>query len=390
MTTANAYKFYNDSTFTSGDNNTVYDIAGDLTTIINDGFNYTASSVTICNTGDNDMSIALSFDGTNYGDTIVILTRETKKLTNAGLKKIKLIYMTADTSYQLLAFSNKCGDVTFEGGTINSVLFGKNSATSSSEFIQTINNRLLTSNNPFTYEVARGSYSTMSRISRTGYNTDIDNAWEDIIPWGGTYTWPASQVTMHVVSSSANDSTSGTGIRTLRIEYLDNTFASHTVDVTMNGITPVVTSVSNIYRINDVYTLTVGTLGSAGGDISIQDTGNTITYSQIPSGRNASSQAVYTVPLGKTFYMAKWQIGSGYTSTGRFARFQILSKCDRDGNTLSYFYPLEDFSTTDGQIVIPFTIPFKIPAGTDMIIRAISLASSSNAQCLGGFAGWLE
>src|SRR5574339_412237 len=74
-----------------------------------------------------------------------------------------------------------------------------------------------------------------------------------------TYTEPGSAAQRSVSSSNANDTSAGTGTRTLRITYYDNDMnGPYTEDITMNGTTPVNTVASDIRFIERIESLTVG------------------------------------------------------------------------------------------------------------------------------------
>ena len=58
---------------------------------------------------------------------------------------------------------------------------------------------------------------------------------------------------MKLASTSANDTAAGTGIRKVRIHYLDADHVPHEEVVTLNGLTAVNTVATDIYRINRLH-----------------------------------------------------------------------------------------------------------------------------------------
>src|SRR5208337_3531002 len=62
-----------------------------------------------------------------------------------------------------------------------------------------------------------------------------------------TYTEQLTNAAMTLVSASANDTSAGTGARTVTVTYLDQTMAGpYTTVFTMNGTTAVAAGVSNM------------------------------------------------------------------------------------------------------------------------------------------------
>ena len=391
MATANLYKYYGDDDFTAIKSPVVLDISGDLTTLAGDGFTRYGNSVSICNTNENTFSIQLSFDGSTYGDIIYIKSREVKKLTSAGLKKLKIIHDGLDTAYQCLAFAKNVGDMTFESGNSNIAIHALNDDTNELEYVHSINNRLLVSSTDFAFEVAKGSYSNIKEVTMSGYVTPVNNSWIDLVPWASTYIYPSSGIQMRAVSTSPLDTSSGTGIQQLEIHYLNSSHVEQEEILTLSGTTPVVTTATDILRINSIYTYAVGTNLKSAGTISIQNVGGTVTYSQILQNENNANQCIYTVPAGKTFIVNTIRLSCGSASSGRIGRFELQASVDPDGevNNSGIFYTQKEMTVQDGHIAINLESPFNCPATADLKIRVIANASNSNAICTATFAGFL-
>lgn len=109
-----------------------------------------------------------------------------------------------------------------------------------------------------------------------------------VVVRGTTYTEPTAAAQREVVSSNANDTSAGTGARTLRIIYYDGSGAGPlTTDVTLNGTTAVATSVSDIRFVEYMHLLTVGSNGTNAGTITLRllSAGATIGTIAISDGR---------------------------------------------------------------------------------------------------------
>jgi len=94
------------------------------------------------------------------------------------------------------------------------------------------------------------------RIHKFGRNTDSDTG-DDIWDGSAAYPFPAAAATTTVASGDANDTSDGTGARTIDVMGLDANYASVTESVTMNGTSNVTLSTSFL-RVFRAYVTTVG------------------------------------------------------------------------------------------------------------------------------------
>ena len=165
---------------------------------------------------------------------------------------------------------------------------------------------------PFELQVARGQIQAHSVVTIAGYNSDVDTAWEMITPVGDL-SYPAAALQMTVSSSSANDTSAGTGARTILINGLDANYAIITETVTLNGQTAVTTT-NSFLRINSMLVTTAGTSLANEGIIYI-GTGvvtagvPATVYNVIAAGFNNATSSQYTIPAGFTGYLAVARIG---------------------------------------------------------------------------------
>jgi len=111
-----------------------------------------------------------------------------------------------------------------------------------------ISNRLQTVSQPYTYAVSEGDLLNHYGILKFGTRTSVAAGVTSVI-WEGTaalYTYLTTASAMRVVSSSAQDGAGGTGLLTLRLIGLDANFAEIEEDITLNGVTPVISTKSFI------------------------------------------------------------------------------------------------------------------------------------------------
>lgn len=132
-----------------------------------------------------------------------------------------------------------------------------------------------------------------------------------------TYIQPVAAAQRSMSSSSANDTAAGTGARTVKITYYDGSMAGpFTTTVTLNGITAVATSVSDIRFIEKMEVLTVGSTGANAGTISlfVNNAGGGGTVGTIAVSDNSTFWTHHYVPTGKTCYLLAVRCGATVTN----------------------------------------------------------------------------
>jgi hypothetical protein len=187
------------------------------------------------------------------------------------------------------------------------------------------------------------SPSSATAASRTGY----------AILGGGTsgsfnairaavYNEQAANATRSVASANANDTSAGTGARTVEITYYDSTGEGpFTTTVTLNGVTAVATSVSNICFVESVVVKTVGSGGANAGIITLYVNnaggGGTIGTIAVGSfvagvGDNRTLWGHHYVATGKTMSLTNIVCGASATTT-----FLLRSKNPTNANAPETF-----------------------------------------------------
>jgi len=156
---------------------------------------------------------------------------------------------------------------------------------------------------PLPLAVSRGIMDGYSVFTKSGYNGAVTGAEEDIWSVWGVFVQPTAGMQMEVASSSASDTSAWTWAQSIRIFYLDNTFTEKSTDVTMNWVTPVATTATDIYRINGVKVITMWSNWAAVGDIDVRHLSNTPIYSRIDAEHARDRCFIYTVPKWKALYI---------------------------------------------------------------------------------------
>src|SRR5210317_1936199 len=230
----------------------------------------------------------------------------------------------------------------------------------------------------FQLGVASGDLSpSYKQVYKFGQNASVGNSIETIWLQGGLYVYPPSATTMTVSSSNANDTSAGTGARTIQISGLDGSYNEISETITMNGQTPVTTSNSYL-RMNRAIVLTAGSGGVNAGIIYV-GTG-TVTagvpankYTTINGdGTNQTLQAFWTVPAGYTAYVYQTNISTGSSSATPAVLKTLLVVRPFGG----VFNTKEVITLSDGNHLQDYSFPLKITEKSDIEFRAESSSPS--------------
>jgi len=165
---------------------------------------------------------------------------------------------------------------------------------------------------PFELQVSRGQIQGHSVVTIAGYNSNVDTTWAMITPVG-TLSYAATALQMTVSSSSANDTSAGTGARTVVVNGLDANYAVISETVTLNGQTAV-TMTNSFLRVNSIVVATAGSgLENAGiiyvGSGTVTSGVPATIYNVIQAGFNTTTSSQYTIPAGYTGYLTVARIG---------------------------------------------------------------------------------
>ena len=255
--------------------------------------------------------------------------------------------------------------------------------------VKHIDNKPRISSMPYLYDIAELNVVNHVAWTKNGYNGTLSSTEQTLWAVGGDYIFPTAQMQMEVVSSSASDTSAGTGARTVEVFYLDNTLAECSEIITLNGVTPVATTATNIYRINAFRVKTTGAGLQNAGNIDIRNLTDTHIYSRIAAGVNRALNCVYTVPANKTLYVVNLFFSGGANVANRPIRVLTKGTYDTASNSLTaFFMPYTNAVIVDGSVDMPLEVPSRFPAGTDIKINAISPDGASYGAVIA--RGWLE
>ncbi len=230
---------------------------------------------------------------------------------------------------------------------------------------------------PFELQVSRGQIAYHETQFKFGFNPDIDDSLETIWAEGGLYSYLSTATVLKISSSSANDTSAGTGARTITISGLDANYDEISESVTLNGQTAVNTTQSFLR----VFKIIVSTAGSGGQNAGVIYAGTgTVTsgvpankYGTIAVGDNQTLMCFWTVPRGYTAFLYQIDISMNTEVANKFGTVSLVARPNG-----GVFNVKDRFALSQDIIHQEFRHPVKFEEKTDLEVRAI--ASSSNAN----------
>lgn len=237
--------------------------------------------------------------------------------------------------------------------------------------------------NPFFIDNLSGTTSQVLRGYgfRLAVGTTVTG--EDV--WPGTATTlpipPDAGQQMALVSTSANDTAAGIGVRTVDIHYIDSSGDQQTELVTMNGVTPVNTVATNIRFVQEIHAITTGSNLLAVGTISIATSGTPANiYTQIQPGTNQSLNTARMVPTGKTLIITSYHASTGGAAGGKSVDIRIRATNHAGLITPRIFHFIDNFMSFNSATDRNYTQPIFVPSLSIVKCTAYATAAGTDTQ----------
>ena len=230
---------------------------------------------------------------------------------------------------------------------------------------------------PWELQVARGQISYHQSFTVFGYNPDLDQTEESVWPNGGTVPHPDSASVLKISSSSADDTSAGTGARAVRITGLDGDYNEVSETVTLNGQTAVNTTNSYLY-VNGFTVTSVGS-GDKNAGIIYAGTGTVtsgvpaVKYDLIYTGYNNRTTAHYCVPAGYTAYLAEGIFTAGQESGTTGVTGYLVSHSPED----DIVRVVAVVALNNGSVQYDFRYPARFPEKNCIGANAIGAANNN-------------
>lgn len=238
--------------------------------------------------------------------------------------------------------------------------------------------------------VAQGSVPDSTAGSRVGTNEVIPQAafilLSNVTSVSSVVNFPSTAQQMQVVSSSASDSVAGNGAQQVEITYLTTPaagFQKKTETVTLNGITPVLTTNTDIFRIDRFRVSRAGSSLTALGNVSLQSVGGATTFEQIAALTNVFRTAIHWVPKG--FKTTVPNVAFGATTVGGVIFLLEASEEDASGNVV--FAANEQVEIGQSALVEELIPPLVVsnPNGLIKGVAIVVRGRASNQAASGSF-----
>jgi hypothetical protein len=225
----------------------------------------------------------------------------------------------------------------------------------------------------FFFEVAKGNVPGHTHVLIRGHNPSQTAAsgFVDIAEMGDL-TYLSSAETMEVASDDANDTSAGTGLRTLLLSGVDGTGAAISETITLNGVTNVTSSLSYL-RVNSMIGLTAGGTGWNEGMVTATATTAGTIQDEMDTTESISQGSHYTVPLGKTFYLTQVELNSAKISGGSAPEIEFKGYARPGGAGAAWLQLFDkklDTGVSDELDVVISHHPGVLIARTDVRMRA--------------------
>lgn len=245
--------------------------------------------------------------------------------------------------------------------------------------------RSITGIGDINYEVALGNVPGVFAVNKFEFNPDIDTDTdpEDLWTNGGLWVPPTQARVHNVVSTNANDTSAGTGARTITIFGLNANFDLIQEELDLNGTSNVATTNEYIR----IYRMSVSRFGSSAtnaGDITATAVTDATISAAIGAGNGQTEKAIYTIPNGFIGLLTQY---SGFISRTAPSGANVgIGLYVRVFGAGGYTIKHRASISIDGNNPFEnnFTTPIVIPSKSDVKLTCISV-SDSNTGVGGGF-----
>jgi len=233
----------------------------------------------------------------------------------------------------------------------------------------------------FYLAVAKGDFTGYSNVSKFGYNPTVGSGnYESIWEGSNAYPWMSTDDQLEVLSSDTDDTSAGTGARTVELQGLDSSWNVLTETVTMNG-TSAVTTTGSFLRIFRARVVTAGSSGRNEGTITIRDQDTSTTRALITNGATDGNgqtlMAVYTIPAGKTGYVININVSS---KKDQEQTYRLMA---RDNTVANAAWNVKEFLTGRGGF--SDWRKYAINKATEKTDLDFQVISNSTSAAAGGF-----
>ena len=241
----------------------------------------------------------------------------------------------------------------------------------------------ITSKNDFLTDISRGKVGDYRVAVIEGHNIGLDTADGDADLWGcgGNLSYLSVAETLDIVSTDANDTSAGTGARSVALLGLDASFNPISDFVILDGTTPVESNVA-FYRLTGVFVGSAGTSLTNEGTINMTSSISATIQCCIDIGYSTGVQGFFTLAAGTKGIIKQVEFDSTRVGGGQSPDVNFRVYIRATGANQPWFVILErklDTSVQD-QLVIPFPLSNRLIAGADLRFTASTTQDGTEAR----------
>lgn len=227
------------------------------------------------------------------------------------------------------------------------------------------------------FDMGRGLYDDRQTIHVSGFNPTVPNGtWADVWAYGPTdptYNWPTLSENFRVAAGGdPNDTSAGTGARTLEIIYLDDTGNKLTETLTLSGASVSTATSQTGRRVIRCRVLTSGTYGGSNiGAITVENATSGQIVAHMPATLGQTQLSQFTVDLGMVAYIDKIDI-SVAAGTNKDADIRLWARPNAYTTVAPFGAPLlvRQWVGVQGEVDLDYTFRPIIPALSDIWMEA--------------------
>jgi len=235
-------------------------------------------------------------------------------------------------------------------------------------------------NFPSGTEIAVGDIDGYRVFNKFAESTVISTSYVDIWPNASILSYLSSAETMHLSSTSGNDTSGGTGAQQVRVYGLDNDYYEIDEIVNLAGTGNSTTSKSFL-RIYRMVVIQAGSGSANAGIITATATSAGTVQAYIGVGINQTLQSQYTVPANYYLSLTGFEI-----TVQKGDQANIRGVVRPFGQTFQVKRVYNIYQSANS---FAFEPPILIPPKSDISLRAIKISGAGNVTASCSYDGYL-
>lgn len=188
-----------------------------------------------------------------------------------------------------------------------------------------------------------------------------------------------SSSTLDIISSSVNDTAAGTGVRTVKVTYIDSSNnLVESAPIVLNGTTLVTSVLTGVNQVLWMEAASVGSGGVAAGNIRLRINGGVVQVEQITAGGNKSRSGIFMIPTGYTGYLVN--VHSTAINSDQDVRVRAtVNTLDR--SLSSVFHYQTELYTPINTIFQDHDLWLRLPATSKIKANTMSAGTAGTVRC---------